>query len=54
MTPATQEAHGVRTSAASATSQRVIDLILAGDVFQTNIAQRFSAKLSTSFDPLAF
>jgi para-aminobenzoate synthetase component I len=34
--------------------QRVIDLILAGDVFQTNIAQRFSAKLTTSFDPLAF
>ncbi|WP_177248772.1 aminodeoxychorismate synthase component I [Bradyrhizobium sp. Ghvi] len=34
--------------------QRVIDLILAGDVFQTNIAQRFSARLSTSFDPLAF
>ncbi|WP_128948113.1 aminodeoxychorismate synthase component I [Bradyrhizobium nanningense] len=34
--------------------QRVIDLILAGDVFQTNIAQRFSTRLSTSFDPLAF
>ncbi|SDC96636.1 aminodeoxychorismate synthase, subunit I [Bradyrhizobium brasilense] len=34
--------------------QRVIDLILAGDVFQANIAQRFSARLSTSFDPLAF
>jgi para-aminobenzoate synthetase component 1 len=34
--------------------QRVIDLILAGDVFQANIAQRFSASLSTSFDPLAF
>ncbi|WP_407121566.1 aminodeoxychorismate synthase component I [Bradyrhizobium sp. STM 3561] len=34
--------------------QRVIDFILAGDVFQTNIAQRFSARLSTSFDPLAF
>src|SRR4029079_13296684 len=34
--------------------QRVVDLILAGDVFQTNIAQRFSARLSTSFDPLAF
>ncbi|WP_247989990.1 chorismate-binding protein [Bradyrhizobium sp. 186] len=34
--------------------QRVIDLILAGDVFQTNIAHRFSARLSTSFDPLAF
>jgi len=34
--------------------QRVIDLILAGDVFQANIAQRFSARLSSSFDPLAF
>ncbi|MGY8639158.1 aminodeoxychorismate synthase component I [Bradyrhizobium sp. 14AA] len=34
--------------------QRVIDLILAGDVFQANIAQRFSAPLSSSFDPLAF
>ncbi|KGJ67465.1 para-aminobenzoate synthetase component 1 [Bradyrhizobium huanghuaihaiense] len=34
--------------------QHVIDLILAGDVFQTNIAQRFSTRLSTSFDPLAF
>ncbi|WIW50235.1 aminodeoxychorismate synthase component I (plasmid) [Bradyrhizobium sp. 62B] len=35
-------------------AQRVIDLILAGDVFQANIAQRFSAPLSSSFDPLAF
>ncbi|OCK54174.1 aminodeoxychorismate synthase component I [Bradyrhizobium sp. LMTR 3] len=34
--------------------QRVIDLILAGDVFQANVAQRFSARLSSSFDPLAF
>lgn len=34
--------------------QRVIDLILAGDIFQANIAQRFSARLSTSLDPLAF
>jgi para-aminobenzoate synthetase component I len=34
--------------------QRVIDLILAGDVFQANIAQRFSARLSSSFDPFAF
>lgn len=34
--------------------QRVIDLILAGDAFQANIAQRFSAKLPTSFDPIAF
>ncbi len=34
--------------------QRVIDLILAGDIFQANIAQRFTARLSTSFDPLAF
>ncbi|MGY4502217.1 para-aminobenzoate synthetase component 1 [Bradyrhizobium sp. GM24.11] len=33
---------------------RVIELILAGDVFQANIAQRFSARLPTSFDPLAF
>ncbi|MCA6112958.1 aminodeoxychorismate synthase component I [Bradyrhizobium cenepequi] len=34
--------------------RRVIDLILAGDVFQANIAQRFSAHLSKSFDALAF
>ncbi|WP_439373281.1 aminodeoxychorismate synthase component I [Bradyrhizobium sp. DASA03120] len=34
--------------------QRVIDLIQAGDVFQGNIAQRFSARLPTSFDPVAF
>ncbi|WP_456769719.1 aminodeoxychorismate synthase component I [Bradyrhizobium sp. USDA 3650] len=34
--------------------QRVIDLILAGDIFQANIAQRFSAGLSTSFDAVAF
>ncbi|MET4261414.1 para-aminobenzoate synthetase component 1 [Bradyrhizobium sp. S3.12.5] len=34
--------------------QRVIDLILAGDVFQANIAQRFSAEISTSFDPIYF
>ncbi|MCK1521620.1 chorismate-binding protein, partial [Bradyrhizobium sp. 17] len=34
--------------------QRVIDLILAGDLFQANIAQRFTARLSTIFDPLTF
>lgn len=34
--------------------KRVIDLILAGDVFQANIAQRFSAKASGSFNPLTF
>lgn len=34
--------------------QRVIDLILAGDIFQANIAQRFSTTLPDSFDPLAF
>src|SRR5258708_24366792 len=32
--------------------QRVIDLILAGDVFQANIPQRFSATLGTRFDPV--
>lgn len=41
--------HGTRTSAV-----RVTDLILAGDIFPAHIAQRFSARLSTSFDPLAF
>lgn len=35
-------------------AHRVIDQILDGDVFQVNIAQRFSARLSSSFDPLAF
>lgn len=34
--------------------RRVIELILAGDVFQANIAQRFTAKLPASFDPIAF
>ncbi|MCP1835679.1 para-aminobenzoate synthetase component 1 [Bradyrhizobium sp. USDA 4532] len=34
--------------------QRVIDLILAGDIFQANIAQRFSAEVSPLFDPLTF
>ncbi|MGY3487963.1 para-aminobenzoate synthetase component 1 [Bradyrhizobium sp. USDA 4011] len=34
--------------------QRVIGLILAGDVFQANIAQRFSARVSRLFDPLTF
>lgn len=34
--------------------RRVIDLILAGDIFQANIAQRFTAKLPASFDPIAF
>lgn len=34
--------------------RRVIELILAGDAFQANIAQRFSAKLSPSFDSVAF
>ncbi|MGY4224986.1 para-aminobenzoate synthetase component 1 [Bradyrhizobium sp. USDA 4503] len=34
--------------------RRVIDLILAGDIFQANIAQRFSARLSAAFDSLAF
>lgn len=34
--------------------QRVIDLILAGDIFQANIAQRFSTLLPAPFDPLAF
>ncbi|MCA6103600.1 aminodeoxychorismate synthase component I [Bradyrhizobium australafricanum] len=34
--------------------QRVVDLILAGDIFQANIAQRFSAKVSPLFDPLTF
>lgn len=34
--------------------QRVIDFILAGDIFQANIAQRFSARIPRAFDPLAF
>jgi len=37
-----------------AAARRVIELILAGDAFQVNIAQRFSARLSASFDPVAF
>lgn len=34
--------------------RRVINLILAGEVFQANIAQRFSARLPTLFDPVGF
>ncbi len=34
--------------------QRTIDYILAGDIFQANIAQRFSAAIPEDFDPLAF
>ncbi|MCC8936979.1 aminodeoxychorismate synthase component I [Bradyrhizobium sp. Arg62] len=34
--------------------QRVVGLILAGDIFQANIAQRFSARISPLFDPLTF
>ncbi|RZM93515.1 aminodeoxychorismate synthase, component I [Bradyrhizobium genosp. SA-3] len=34
--------------------QRVVGLILAGDIFQANIAQRFSARVSPLFDPLTF
>lgn len=34
--------------------QRTIDYILAGDIFQANIAQRFTAAIPPSFDPLAF
>jgi para-aminobenzoate synthetase component 1 len=34
--------------------QRTIDYILAGDIFQANISQRFSALMPASFDPLAF
>lgn len=33
--------------------ERVIQLILAGDTFQANIAQRFSARVSAPFDSLA-
>lgn len=34
--------------------QRTIDYILAGDIFQANIAQRFTAAIPPGFDPLAF
>lgn len=34
--------------------QRTIDYILAGDIFQANIAQRFTAAIPSSFDPLVF
>ncbi|MDA9476902.1 para-aminobenzoate synthase [Bradyrhizobium sp. CCBAU 65884] len=37
-----------------AAAERVIELILAGDLFQANVAQRFTARLSSSFDPFAF
>jgi para-aminobenzoate synthetase component 1 len=33
---------------------RVIDYILAGDIFQANIAQRFTAETADGFDALAF
>ena len=34
--------------------KRTIDYILAGDIFQANISQRFSAAVPAGFDPLAF
>ena len=34
--------------------RRVIELILAGDIFQANIAQRFTAALPAGFNSLAF
>lgn len=34
--------------------RRTIDYILAGDIFQANIAQRFAAAIPAGFDPLAF
>lgn len=34
--------------------QRTIDYILAGDIFQANIAQRFYAAIPASFDAIAF
>ncbi|PDT64351.1 aminodeoxychorismate synthase, component I [Bradyrhizobium ottawaense] len=37
-----------------AAAKRAIDFVLAGDVFQVNVAQRFTAKLSESFDPVDF
>ncbi|WP_342723996.1 aminodeoxychorismate synthase component I [Bradyrhizobium sp. B097] len=37
-----------------ATVQRVVELILAGEIFQANIAQCFSARVSPLFDPLTF
>ncbi|MDA9393129.1 para-aminobenzoate synthase [Bradyrhizobium sp. CCBAU 45394] len=37
-----------------AAARRVIDLILAGDIFQANIAQRFRTRIPASFDPVAF
>ncbi|WFU62687.1 aminodeoxychorismate synthase component I [Bradyrhizobium brasilense] len=37
-----------------AATQRVIDLILDGELFQANIAQCFSARVAPLFDPLSF
>ena len=34
--------------------QRTIDYILAGDIFQANISQRFSAAIPAGFNPLAY
>jgi para-aminobenzoate synthetase component 1 len=33
---------------------RTIEYILAGDIFQANIAQRFTAEIAPGFDPFAF
>lgn len=33
---------------------RTVDYVLAGDIFQANIAQRFLAELPETFDPFAF
>jgi para-aminobenzoate synthetase component 1 len=34
--------------------RRTVEYILAGDIFQANIAQRFTARLPAGFDPLGF
>lgn len=55
--PLAGRARGIRTLAAKASCRRsngVMELILAGHIFQANIAQCFSATVAPLFDPLTF
>lgn len=47
-------ASNVSRAAFEAAVARTREYILAGDIFQANIAQRFSARLPAGFDPFAF
>lgn len=51
-TPVPEPASNFTRAGFEAAVQRVIDYVLAGDIFQANIAQRFTAPLPDGLDPL--